>query len=299
MGYKTAIQWTDSTWNVVTGCAPVSDGCKNCYAARYARRGIGDFKRTDMEDYEEYLNPGRKFREVRCHTDRLDIPLRWSTPRRIFVCSMGDLFHEAVPTEFILKVFEVMAWAKQHTFLVLTKRQDRMLHLFKYGDVLKCDSAEHHRLLCMMPQPNIWLGVTAENQQMADERIPLLLKTPSRKRFVSVEPCLGKIDLDKYLGCGHEGGWEHCPEYAAGKPCIGIDWVICGGESGPGARPCDIDWIRSLIAQCKHAGVACFVKQIGSNPTLHGFVGMPISDSKGANPDDWPDGLNVREFPHE
>ena len=179
---------------------------------------------------------------VRCLPERLDWPVKWRQPRRVFVCSMADLFHEDVPTEFILRVFEVMAGQHQHIFQVLTKRPERMLRLLVYGDKMACDSPEHHRLLCMMPLPNIWLGVTAENQEMWRMRVDILRQIPAVVHFVSYEPALGSLgDVD----------------------LTDIDWVIAGGETGPGARPAHPDWFRSLRDQCTSAGVAFWFKQRG------------------------------------
>ena len=214
----TSIEWTDKVWNPVTGCAKVSAGCAHCYAERMFGRNLPGMK-------------GQKFSEVRCHDDRLEAPLHWRKPRRVFVNSMSDLFHEDVPCEFIDKVFAVMALCPQHTFQVLTKRPERMLEYFTADrDELIADKVvfdaygplaqylrkvstwipdEHdetdggHRVSApgywdwhvSLPLPNVWLGVSVENQQAADERIPLLLDTPAAVRFVSCEPLLGPVDL--------------------------------------------------------------------------------------------------------
>jgi protein gp37 len=213
----------------------------------------------------------------------LEEPLHWREPRRIFVNSMSDLFHENLPISDILRVFETMAAAKQHTFQILTKRPARMRYCLSYpDDRLVCESAEHHRLLCTMPLPNVWMGVSVEDQKTADERIPLLLWTPAVVRFVSLEPLLSSIDLSQWLR--------------------GLDWVIVGGESGNSARPFDITWARNVIRQCKHAGCACFVKQLGKHP-YPGRLGngrMPdlaLRDGHGGEMTEWPEDLQVREFP--
>lgn len=204
----TKIQWAQETWNPVTGCTKISEGCLNCYAERMAKR-FWD----------------RPFSKVMCHEDRLDQPSHWRNPRRIFVCSMSDLFHPDVPEDFIFAVFNKMMLTGWHTYIVLTKRPERMAKF--------CNSRYFKP-----PIPNIWLGVTAENQARADERIPILLETPAAVHFVSVEPMFEPIDL-----------WG------------GLDWVICGCESGPGARPFDEAWARDLKEQCEVSGVPFFYKQ--------------------------------------
>ena len=265
---KSKIEWLQggSVWNPVTGCTKVSAGCKNCYAERQAERFWGD----------------RKFTDVQCHADRLDQPLRWRKPRRIFVNSMSDLFHDAVPFDFIDKVFAVMALAPRHTFLVLTKRPERMRshieQLSKSIIPLEKIAREmgytfNFRGSSLLPWPirNIWLGVSVEDQATADERIPILLKTPAAKRFVSYEPALGKINLRPIIGphchCDSSSSPSPCDEYSNAGRCSNtpsrIDWIICGGESGPNARPMHPDWARSVRDQCQQAGVPFFFKQWG------------------------------------
>ena len=273
MSSRSKIEWTDATWNPVTGCTKVSDGCRNCYAERIAKRFQGDFA-------------------VRIHPGRLDEPFRWRKPRLVFVCSMGDLFHLAVPDEFIADVFLTMATCRQHTFQVLTKRPERML--------LWCTDAQRRIAILKppgrnkdwaavdtmksfpWPLPNVWLGVSAENQAEADERIPFLLQTPAAVRFVSVEPMLGQVDLRPYLSrpCTQCGGSASVPCEGGGMPCprclrVGqfldpdqLNWVICGGESGPGARPMYPDWASSLRDQCRVAGVPFFFKSHGSQTII-------------------------------
>lgn len=282
MGQKSEISWTDSTWNPVTGCTPVSAGCDHCYAARYAKRGIGDFGTRYMLLTGEELGT-RKFSQILLHPDRLEIPLRWRKPRRIFVCSMGDLFHESVPDDFIDKVFDTMAMCPQHTFQILTKRADRMRRWalllpdrrgLSVPDNIQITWAGH-----LYPLINVWLGVTAENQAMADERIPLLLQTPAAVRFVSCEPLLGPIMIDTFLG--------DLPEDNEGAPYPGkLDWVIAGTESGPGRRTAQIDWFKALCDQCVAARVPFYLKQmdIGGElvkcPGLDGrqWLEFPVGD---------------------
>ena len=246
MADRTGIQWTDATWNPLRGCSRISEGCRNCYAETVASRFSGP-----GQPYEGLAKDGRWTREVRFVPHMLDQPLRWTRPRRIFVNSMSDLFHENVPDEWIARVFDVMARAPQHTFQVLTKRPDRMRR------VLPSFAPSHTaRDRSGWPLPNVWLGVSAENQATADGRIPLLLETPAAVRFVSAEPLLGPIDLnERELLCRT---WRR--GLTIGRY---LDWVIIGGESGPGARPMHPGWARALRDQCVHVGVPFFFKQWG------------------------------------
>lgn len=215
----TNIEWADETWNPVTGCTPISTGCANCYAARMSKRLAGRFGYPADDPFRVTLHP-----------DRLGEPLRWRKPRYVFVASMGDLFHEDVPFEYIKLVFSAMAEARRHTFMVLTKRPKRALNLWGAG----------------IPWPtNIWAGVTAENQKRANERVPVLTEIPTRVQFVSIEPMLGPVELPT--------GW--------GVPGVGVDWVICGAETGPGARPMEESWALRLRDQCSEAGVPFFFKR--------------------------------------
>jgi protein gp37 len=260
---KQGISWTDETWNPMIGCSKVSPGCDNCWAAKAA-----------WLHYHHAWDGN-----IRLFPERLQQPLHWRKPRKIAVCLMGDLFHENVPNEFILKVFETMAYAKQHTFQILTKRPKRMNYLLAYReDGLRCDSAEHHRLLCTMPLPNVHLGVSCENQAAADERIPLLLQTPAAVRFVSAEPLLSPIDFEKvplpdgyFQWAGVTGCLQPLSDIKTEsddyryfqRKAFKLDWVIVGGESGPGARPMHPDWVRSTRDQCQLAHVPFHFKQRG------------------------------------
>lgn len=225
----TKIEWTDRAWNPVTGCTKVSPGCANCYAESVAGR-LGR-----MSAANGYKRPPRHF-DVTPHPDRLEVPYAWKTPKRVFVCSMGDLFHEGVPDEFIHRVYQVMHQCPQHTFQVLTKRPQRMLDIASY----------YCRAPGIINSSNIWFGVSVEDQQRADERIPLLLQMPPAPRFVSCEPLLGPVEINK--------------RWLTGAPRV--DWVIAGCESGPNRRPADADWFRSLRDQCAAAGVPFFLKQM-------------------------------------
>lgn len=252
MSDKTRIEWTDATWNPVTGCTKVSEGCDHCYAETIAHRFAGT---------PAYPNGFA----VTLRPERLDQPLRWQRPRRIFVNSMSDLFHADVPDEFIARVFAVMALAPQHTFQVLTKRPGRMRSLlssaeFRRGVRLAVfESGLVDEVIAfgseMFPLPNVWLGTSVESQKWADVRIPQLLGTPAAVRFLSCEPLLGPVDLVPSLRAWAGGDAVQINHH--------LHWVIVGGESGPHARPMHPDWARSLRDQCVSAGVAYHFKQWG------------------------------------
>ncbi len=260
MSAKTAIQWTDATWNPFTGCSRVSAGCKNCYA----------FQVHDMRHKAwlagkklpiQYAHP---FSTIQFFTDRFLQPLSWKKPRRIFVNSMSDLFHESTPFEFIEKIWATMAMCPQHTFQILTKRPARALEFFEWEKTSMKAAGLDEWWKGLVTLPNVQIGVSVENQAAADERIPLLAKIPAAWRFLSCEPLLGPLDLEPWLpfsleevGEILEGGGE-----IACSPFF-IDWVIVGGESGKGARPMCLDWARSLRDQTKAAGVPFFFKQWG------------------------------------
>jgi len=222
MGNKSTIEWTDATWNPVTGCRKISPGCKHCYAERLALRlqAMGN----------------RRYRNgflVTLHPDQLNLPLRWREPRRIFVNSMSDLFHEAVPDRFIMQAFEIMGQAHWHVFQILTKRADRLANLAPE-----------------LPwAPNVWQGVSVETRRYFP-RIERLRDVPAAVRFLSLEPLLGPLP---------------------GLPLDGIDWVIVGGESGPDHRPMRGEWVREIRDQCQAVGVPFFFKQWGGlRPTSGG-----------------------------
>lgn len=271
MSATSSIEWTEATWNPVSGCTEVSAGCDRCYAKTFAER----FRGTPGHYFE------RGF-DVQLRPNMLELPLKWRKPKRIFVNSMSDLFHDQVPADYIAQVWAVMAIAQQHTFQVLTKRHARMRSLLTSG-TFQTAVAEH--ILSMtdadelkdagdpFPLPNVWLGVSTENQQWADIRIPALLDTPAAVRFISAEPLLGPIDL---LGDAENPGPAIVRTLVQTQPntvCgpaeydyddqVGIDWVIVGGESGHGSRPMHPDWARSLRDQCQAAGVAFLFKQHG------------------------------------
>lgn len=255
---STKIEWTGETWNPVTGCTKISTGCRNCYAERMAKRLTGRF---GYPEQPSHFN-------VTVHGDKLDQPHHWIKPRMVFVCSMGDLFHEDVPFEVVHQVLAMCLYTDRHTFQILTKRPERM------ADILE---TVFFRRLGEVPK-NIWLGVTAENQEMADERIPWLLKIPAAVHFVSVEPMLEPVDLFGYLPQKTERyiSTSHNPDAPY------IDWVICGGETGPGARSMKPLWAQMLYHQCHAANVPFFFKKPGD-----GFQGVF---------EDWP---MFREYPKE
>lgn len=252
MSNKSQIEWTDATWNPVTGCSKVSAGCKHCYAERLFPR----------------VYPGRDFGKVRMHKERLPHPGRWRKPRRVFVNSMSDLFHGAVPFEFIDEVFAVMARCQQHIFQVLTKRPERML---VWAQTLFSRRTRLGYGVCTggspWPLPNVWLGVSCENQATADARIPLLLQTPAAVRFISAEPLLGQLDLYAYLPDPWSGSAHLGAPYGDLPP---LDWVIVGGESGPRARLMDPAWARAIRGQCQATGVAFFLKQMTKKAPIPG-----------------------------
>ncbi|MGH7748882.1 MAG: DUF5131 family protein, partial [Candidatus Dormibacteria bacterium] len=238
----TTIAWSDATWNPVQGCTKVSPGCDHCYAATFAERWRGVPGHVYEHGFDLQLRPGR-----------LEQPLRWRRPSRVFVNSMSDLFHVDVPVAHIEQVWEVMARTTQHTYQILTKRAERMERVVR---------RLRHGML-----PNVWLGVSVESPVYCS-RIRHLQRTPAAVRFLSCEPLL-----------------EPLPEL----PLAGIGWVIVGGESGRGARPLELSWVRDIRQQCRAAGVSCFVKQLGS--VWAGGRG------KGEDPALWPDDLRVREMP--
>lgn len=260
---STTIQWTDETWNPVTGCRQISPGCANCYAKQLHDMRHQAFLNGKAMP-EQYSVP---FETVRLHPSRLEIPLRWRKPRRVFVNSMSDLFHESVTEEFLLSTFATMTGASEHTFQILTKRPERM------RDFLAMHAA---KISGDEPLPNVWLGVSIENR-MHRKRLDILRKIPAAVRMVSFEPLLedlGEVNLE------------------------GIGWVIVGGESGRGARPFSLDWARELIDQCRTAKVPVFIKQMGSRAFRGREDTRFIRDSKGGDMAEWPADLRIREFPN-
>jgi protein gp37 len=245
MSDKSRIEWTDATWNVVTGCHKLRPGCANCYAER-------DWKRVASNPNTVYYN--RAFTDVQCHPERLSMPFHWKRPRRIFVNSMSDLFEASVPDDFIDHTFAAMVAAPQHIYQVLTKRDKRMQEYMSFDGRGAYIEGRAKQLLrewgkpvlsgkfLLFPIRNVWLGVSCETQKVADECTKRLVNTPANHRFISFEPLLEHIDpqLD------------------------GIDWVVAGGESGSKARPCDVEWLRFIAKKCKAAHVPFCLKQLGA-----------------------------------
>ena len=241
MASKTKIQWTEATWNPIVGCTKCSPGCLNCYAERMAYRlacmGI---------PYYDEVNDGNWTNDVITLPASLDKPLHWRKPRKVFVCSMSDLFHPKVPFAFLTDIMVVIEKCPQHTFQILTKRPRRALEC--------CEDMAYPK--------NCWLGVTVCTQKEADEKIPILLQIPAAVRFVSIEPMLEGIDFKKIWCCD----WDDYNSHGW------LDWVIVGAESGPKRRECKNEWVESIVDQCKAANVPVFVKQIHRDGKL---VKMP------------------------
>jgi protein gp37 len=296
MSDNTKIAWAEASWNPIVGCSKISPGCANCYAEKMACR----LSRMGQKLYQGVTLGDGDGRDgwagnIACASREVwDIPRRWKRPRRIFVCSMGDLFHERAMYEYWKGVAGVAADCPQHTLLVLTKRAEIMREALTD---------------CGAP-PNVWAGVTCEDQQRADERIPDLLATPAAVRWVSVEPMLGPVNIRGLLlsdqpmancQCGHGHGFTRCPNTGGVAPrchkhgcdCtsfrraagVGVHWVVIGAESGPKRRPCNVEWVRSLVGQCREAGVAVFVKQLD----LGGRVVKDMAQ--------FPEDLRIREYP--
>jgi protein gp37 len=228
MAGRSSIEWTDATWNPVTGCTRISPGCKHCYAERFAER----FRGVPGHPYEQGF-------DLKSWPGRLDLPLRWTTPRMVFVNSMSDLFHEKVPDEFIERVFDVMERATLHTFQLLTKRSRRMTEWCETRYALTSNSGKK-----LWPR-NVWAGVSVENDLYAS-RVADLKRVPASTRFLSLEPLLGPVHLD------HDRLRD-------------IHWVIVGGESGQPARPMKPEWVRKVRGDCAKVGVAFFFKQWGTH----------------------------------
>lgn len=300
---NTSIEWTDKSWNPLAAyyngkrgwmCSKPSPGCKNCYSERLNLR-LGNGLRYTPEGVAR----------VDWRLVNLSEPGKWREPQRIFVESMGDLFHEALPDGLIWEIWNAMLWYPRHTFQVLTKRAERMRELvvrFKAeGERQEMQSADH-----------IWLGVSVENQEMANQRIPELLKIPAAVRFLSCEPLLGPVDLSRF----HIGWWrcrdcdqardpdEEVPLGSSEAYCFNcgsddlvieghhLHWVIAGGESGNGARPFDLEWARTIKTQCEEAGINFFMKQLGANP-----LGIENMSKKGNLLEEMPADLRVRQLP--
>lgn len=236
---NTKIEWTNKVWNPVTGCTKISEGCKHCYAERMAKRLRGRFGYPAEDPFK-----------VTLQEQHLYNPVTWKKPTMVFVGSMTDIFHQNVTDHYLLKIFDIMINLSRHTFQVLTKRPERMVHFFQ----------KHFNF--GLPD-NIWIGTSAENQQTADERIPILLQIHAAIRFISCEPLLGPIEFSNVTNR------SDALSQLGKKALNGIHWVIAGGESGHNARPMHPDWASSLRDQCQQAGVPFFFKQWGEWKPLH------------------------------
>ena len=298
MAQQTEIQWTDSTWNVVTGCTRVSPGCARCYIER-----TPPFRMQHRKF--EATGAGETTTGVTLHWDRLE-----KVPRgpKIFTPSLGDLFHDEVPDNFIAATFDVMRRHPDRVFQVLTKRPERAREWFAGW------SAAFERFRDSdWPLPNVWLGVSIENARFT-WRADVLRQIPAAVRFISAEPLLGSLFQDSPPGQGQAdpetlvSGRPASEAGTAGRRAplnlAGIDWVIVGGESGPRARSTQLPWVYELVHACRSAGVAPFVKQLGASPLqwsgardVRGYIPYPIRDAKGGDSDEWPPDLRIREFP--
>lgn len=354
-GASAGIAWTEQTWNPVMGCSKVSAGCTHCYAEKMAARFSGEGQPFHG------LSDGKRWTgKVKFRFDRLMEPCRWTRPRLVFVNSVSDLFHEELAFHEIGAIFAVMAASPKHTFQVLTKRPARMLEFFAWleaqmrdtwhphGYTTQDDNAARMEVLrscfgmqlksylpsmpAVWPLPNVWLGVSTENQAAADERIPLLLKAPAAVRWISAEPLIGRLDLQKWLrgvcpSCGSTTyPYDHdlemaCQTCATLRPDdeafddwpVRLDWVVVGGESGQGARPCEGSWMRPIVRDCQRKGVPVFVKQLGAaysdpfhgiagralviDPDAQALVSRRLAHPKGGDVSEWPSELRVREWP--
>lgn len=295
MADRSLIECTDATWNAVTGCDKISSGCKNCYAERHWKRLTGN-RRT--------VYFGRPFTDVRTHPERLSQPRHWRKPRLVFVNSMSDLFHPDVSFEFIHLLWQNMMAAHRHVYQILTKRPQRAAAFFRWNASLPA----HQRIQPYCRQ--VWLGVSVENQDLAEERVPSLLELPAAVRWVCVEPLLGPLDLAPFLDrregepppatarCDHCKGQVHGA--GEGRPGAAIHWVVVGGENGPRARTCHVDWLRGVVEQCRTFRVPVFVRQLGAR--AHWEVDgqttlMPVEARKMGGRPHWPAGLGPQEYP--
>lgn len=289
------IEWCDATWQPVLGCTRVSAGCDNCYAIRQVHRQLTKthqgLTKMRVVDPTRPLGPrsGPDWNgTVRLQPEKLSEPIRWQRSRRVFVCSLADLFHPKVPFTFIHRVFQVMADCERHTFLVLTKRPERAREFFAWLDPDPAKMTPELLRICAgrpWPLSNVCLGTSVEDQATADERIPHLLQCPAAVRWVSLEPQLEHVWLAKKMeSADGTHAWMNAMYH--------LDWVVVGGESGPRARLfCDY-WARSILAQRVGLRTKVFVKQLGS------YVASVLGgDRKGGDMTLWPRDLRVREFP--
>lgn len=342
MSEQSNIAWTNSTWNPWIGCEKVGIGCENCYAEALARRmtqlGVnwgGSRRRSNDATFYAPLRwqkkpwvcgCGQAFAEPTPHAlGWAGCPDQKYHRRRVFLGSLMDWLDDGVPYEWLSDVLDVIRLCPDLRFIAVTKRPqlfaERIVAALKWernSPTPRYGTAEKMRLwLNGNPPPNVIVMASVEDQQSADKRIPALLKIPAVCRGLSIEPLLGPVAVSEWLSdmcctgerpvfdCdGNEIGMGSCP--CQGQPVPRVDWVIIGGESGPKARPCNVAWIRSIVRQCREAGVPCFVKQVGSHPLYTDWTGFEyggpgirtiLTHPKGGDPSEWPEDLRVREFP--
>ncbi len=321
-------KWWDRSWNPIVGCSHASPGCENCYAEKLAS--------TRLKHLQVYgdATVGRKWNGTVVETGKLDQPLGWKKPNRVFVADMSDLFHPGVPFSFIAGVYGVMAACPNQTFIVLTKRPDRMLEWYRWAEVkfnryggVECDvadglmfhAADYHRLHRLnakldkapigegrWPLPNVWTGTTCENQEWATRRVLIMRRVPSVLRFLSLEPLLDEVDPSNIETAT---ATEHRVYNALEKD---FGWLIPGGESGHGARQCNRKWLERIVYKGRKHGVPVFVKQLGSHyvDELNGIGGKMckpdesvvgkirrLKDFAGRDMSEWPENLRIRQFP--
>ncbi len=332
---KTSIEWTDESWPLANGCRRKSPGCENCYAERLISTRLS--KTDKYKGLAVFGQNGPRWTgDVRFWAKDLAMPLKLKKPSRIFVADMGDLFYEGFSNEEIAAVFGVMAATPRHTFQVLTKRAERMSEWFKWAHDQRCHGNTTTEIMrswavdlggfraadgsmpegpgrdllgydLRWPLPNVHLGVSVENQKYADERIPILLETPAAVHWVSAEPLLGPVDLRGWIEpcriTRSAGSLSRGRYIDNGAKFARLEWIVVGGESGPGARPYDVQWARAVIEQCQRARVPCFHKQLGAKPyqsaAHEGATGfeMKLENRKGGDWSEWPEDLRVRQFP--
>lgn len=293
------IEWTDVTWNPLRGCRRVSPGCLHCYAERQASRGILSGPGQPYEGLVQLTKHGPQWTGATAGPDRLADPLRWKKPRKIFVCSMSDLFYEGHTVQQIAQVFGVMARAQRHIFQVLTKRIERARVLLSSPEFRQevefwmADVGVPLGEELRWPLPNVWLGTSIEQQRYVAPRTLELLGTPAAVRFLSLEPLLESVSLGLMGTIPKDISPRYQPVSAL------LDWVIVGGESGPHARPCCAAWVREVVIQCMVNAVPVFVKQLGAVTccTRVGNKQVLITDRKGGNMEEWPVDLRVRQWP--
>lgn len=314
MGENSSIQWTDATFNPWIGCAKVSPGCTHCYAE---------------------VGPAAKFKGVEWGTGKPRVrtadsnwaqPRKWDRAsardgvrRRVFCASLSDWLDPEVPVDWLAALLDLIAETPNLDWLLLSKRPEYWRHRV---DLAGNHASKSGRKLSWdwlrgTAPSNVWVGTTVEDQRRADERIPALLSIPARVRFLSMEPLLEAVSVPAHAFYRYKSlvsGLKYANQQAAGDCATlpGIDWVICGGESGPRARPFNVAWARSILRQCKEAGVACFIKQLGALPLVsvlecggmsaleaysYDHLRVRLSDSHGGDPSEWPADLRVREFP--